>query len=317
MPRQARLDSPGTLHHVMIRGIEGSPIVGGVKDRKEFVERMGNLARETGTKIYAWALMTNHAHIFLRSGPRGLSQYMRRFLGSYAMYYNKAHQRHGHVFQNRYKSIVCEEDPYFMELVRYIHLNPLRAKVVRSLTHLADYRWCGHGSILGVRKRQWQDTGYVLRWFGSEEGYEDFVEQGIAQGNRPELVGGGLLRSQGGWSAVKGMRRSGTEENSDERVLGSGEFVDRLLADAEEKIKRQLPPLELARRVRKIVEQACARGKVRREVLLSGNRRRRVSAVRADLVKVLVEEVGISMAECARQTGVTTSGIAQVLRRQT
>lgn len=317
MPRQARLDSPGTLHHVMIRGIERSNIVVGVKDRKEFVERMGTLAEKTGTKIYAWAMLSNHAHIFLRSGPKGLPQYMRRFLSSYAMYYNKAHHRHGHLFQNRYKSIVCEEEPYFMELVRYIHLNPLRAKVVHSVARLADYPWCGHGSILGLRKRRWQDTGYVLRWFGSKERYRDFVEQGIGQGSRPELVGGGLVRSQGGWSAVKAMRQSGAEENSDERVLGSGEFVDRLLRDAEENIKRQLPPLELAKRVRKIIEKACAKEKISREVLLSGSRRHCVSAVRAELAKILVEQVGISMAECARQLGVTTSGVAQVLRRQT
>ena len=198
MPRQARLDSPGTLHHVMIRGIERADIVGGMKDRKEFIERMGTLASETGTRIYAWALMANHAHILLRSGPKGLPGYMRRFLSSYAIYYNKAHQRHGHLFQNRYKSVVCDEEPYFKELVRYIHLNPLRAKLVRSLADLANYPWCGHGSILGVRKREWQDNGYVLRWFGSKEGYRDFVKQGMGQGSRPELVGGGLIRSQGG-----------------------------------------------------------------------------------------------------------------------
>jgi hypothetical protein len=241
---------------------------------------------------------------------------MRRFLSSYAIYYNKAHQRHGHLFQNRYKSIVCDEEPYFMELVRYIHLNPLRAKLVHSLADLDAYPWCGHSSILGVRKREWQDNGYVLRWFGSKESYRDFVEQGIGQGSRPELVGGGLIRSQGGWSAVKAMRQSGAEENSDERVLGNGEFVDRLLADAEEKIKRQLPPRELAGRVRKIIEKACGRGKISRDALLSGSRRHHISAVRAELTRILVEEVGISMAECARQIGVTTSGVAQVLRRQ-
>src|SRR5512134_3198923 len=143
MPRQARLDSPGTLHHVMIRGIERGEIVGGVKDRKEFIERMGRLAKETGTRIYARSLLVNHAHILLRSGPRGLPRYMRRFLSSYAVYCNKAHRRHGHLFQNRFKSIVCDEEPYFMELVRYIHLNPLRANLVHSMAQLDAYPWCG------------------------------------------------------------------------------------------------------------------------------------------------------------------------------
>ena len=86
MPRQARLDTPGTLHHVIIRGIEKKPIVDDVKDRKEFVFRMGGLSTEEKTTIYAWTLMTNHAHIFLRSGPYGLPKFMRRFLTGYAIY---------------------------------------------------------------------------------------------------------------------------------------------------------------------------------------------------------------------------------------
>ncbi len=88
---------------------------------------MGAIALNTGTSIYAWALMTNHAHILLRSSTAGLPTFMRRFLSGYAIWYNRRHRRDGHLFQNRYKSIVCEEDPYFKELVRYIHLNLLRA----------------------------------------------------------------------------------------------------------------------------------------------------------------------------------------------
>ena len=315
MPRQARLDSPGTLHHVMIRGIERGDIVGGDRDREEFVSRMGDLADETRTKIYAWALMPNHAHILLKSGPKGLAGYMRRLLTSYASYYNRRHQRHGHLFQNRYKSIVCEEEPYFMELVRYIHLNPLRGNLVKSLSALDDYRWCGHAVILGRRMRKWQDTAYVVRWFGSKERYRAFAKEGFTQGQRPELVGGGLIRSQGGWSSVKAMRKSGEEETGDERILGGGGFVDRLLAEAEEKIKRQLPSRELERRARKIMEEICAKEKVTREVLASGSRRGQVSRTRARLAEVLVREVGLSMAECARQLGVTTSAIALILER--
>ena len=178
----------------------------------------------------------------------------------------------------------------------------MRAKLVHSLAQLDDYPWCGHGSILGVKKREWQDNGYVLRWFGSKEGYREFVEQGIGQGSRPELVGGGLIRSQGGWSAVKGMRQSGAEQNSDERVLGSGEFVDRLLADAEEKIK---PNFHLAnwqgvsgRSLKKhaLKEKSAGRSFCQ---AAKGNQ---ISAVRAELARVLVEEVGISL-RGARQIG--------------
>ena len=316
MPRQARLDSPGTLHHVMIRGIERGEIVSVNKDRDEFVSRMGGLAQETETRIYAWAILSNHAHILLRSGPKGLARYMRRLLSSYANYYNRRHNRHGHLFQNRYKSIVCEEDSYFMELVRYIHLNPLRAKAVNSLPALDVYPWCGHSAVLGKRVRKWQDTGYVVKWFGSKGDYREFVKRGITQGQRPELVGGGLIRSQGGWSAVKAMRQSGEGEKGDERILGSGDFVDRLLAEAEEKIRRQLPSNALERRARKVVDDMCANHEVNKEVLASGNRRRQYSRVRAELAQVLTEEVGLTLAECARQLGVTTSAIAQMLNRR-
>ena len=190
MPRQARLDTPGTLHHVIIRGIEKRPIVDDIKDKKEFVFRMGNLSGEEKTTIYAWTLMTNHAHILLRSGPYGLSKFMRRFLTGYAIYYNHRHKRHGHLFQNRYKSIICEEDAYFQELLRYIHLNPIRANLVPNMSKLDAYPWCGHAVIIGRRKYDWQDRGYVLSWFGkiekeSKNNYRLYVQEGIPLVYRP------------------------------------------------------------------------------------------------------------------------------------
>ena len=118
MPRQARLDSPGTLHHVIIRGIETRRIVDDSRDREAFIDRTGSLASDTETNIYAWALLNNHAHILLRSGPNGLSGYMRRLLTGYAIAYNLRHHRSGHLFQNRYKSIICQADLYFKELIR-------------------------------------------------------------------------------------------------------------------------------------------------------------------------------------------------------
>lgn len=107
MPRQARLDCPGALHHVIVRGIEKKPIVKDDNDRTDFVDRMGKLSPELKSPIYAWALMTNHAHILMRSGPKGLPRFMRRLLTGYASAFNRRHRRHGHLFQNRYKSIIC------------------------------------------------------------------------------------------------------------------------------------------------------------------------------------------------------------------
>jgi len=114
------------LHHVIVRGIEKRRIVDDRWDRRNFVSRLGQVASDTETDVYAWALMTNHAHILLRSSQHGLSRFMRRLLTGYAITYNLRHRRHAHLFENRYKSIVCDEDAYFRELVRYIHLHPVK-----------------------------------------------------------------------------------------------------------------------------------------------------------------------------------------------
>lgn len=320
MPRGPRLDAPGTLHHVIVRGIEKRWIVDNDKDRENFVTRMGSIALETGTSIYAWALMTNHAHILLCSSSAGLPKFMRRVLSGYATWYNRRHRRYGHLFQNRYKSIVCEEDTYFKELVRYIHLNPLRAGLVENLAQLDRYEWCGHCAVLNHCKNEWQDRRYVLKWFGRQEGdakksYKEFVNKGIALGKRPDLTGGGLVRSMGGWSIVKAMRNSGLKEESDERILGSGEFVSEVIRHAEEKVKYQLPAMELQKSIKQEIEMQCKNEKVPAALLQSGSRRPPLPMLRRSIALKLVNEYGVSLAETARQLGISTSGVAQILRR--
>ena len=166
MPRQARIDTPGALHHIMVRGIERKKIFRDNKDRYDFLERLGKILSETSTPCYAWALIPNHAHLLLRTGSAPLSHVMRRLLTGYAVRFNHRHRRHGKLFQNRYKSILCQEDPYLLELVRYIHLNPLRAGLVKDFDQLARYRFSGHSVILGKVKNDWQDADYVLNCFG-------------------------------------------------------------------------------------------------------------------------------------------------------
>jgi putative transposase len=322
MPRQARLDSPGTLHHVMIRGIEQRNIVEDDQDRYEFVRRMGEQARETETAIYAWALMimNNHAHILLRSGSAGLPRFMRRFLTGYAVVYNLRHKRFGHLFQNRYKSILCEEDIYFKELVRYIHLNPIRAGLVVDLTDLENYPWCGFGAIMGRMTYDWQDPDYVLGWFGktrrtARRSYYRYIEEGLNQGRRPDLVGGGLIRSQGGWSNVISMRRQNDQGLSDERILGSGEFVEQVLREADEKIKTQILVRKMEQEALEVLDQLCTKEKIQIEELRSGSRRPQVSALRSRAAIELVEHHGVSLAEAARVLGVTTSAISKILQK--
>ena len=127
MARKSRIDAPGALHHIIVRGIERRSIFIDTQDYQNFLERLGNILTDSSTSCYAWALMTNHAHLLIRTGMAPVSTVMRRLLTGYAQQFNRRHKRYGVLFQNRYKSFLCEEEPYLLELVRYIHLNPIRA----------------------------------------------------------------------------------------------------------------------------------------------------------------------------------------------
>ena len=136
----------------MARGIERRKIFRDDKDRKSFLNRLAVILEENQTQCYAWSLIPNHFHLLLRMGQTPLSKVMRRLMTGYAVSFNRRYKRSGHLFQNRYKSVICEEDPYLLELIRYIHLNPLRAKLVQDLKDLDKYSWTGHSAILGKRE---------------------------------------------------------------------------------------------------------------------------------------------------------------------
>ena len=183
---------------------------------------------------FAWVLLPNHFHLLLRTGPTPLPTFMRRLMTAYAGYYNRRHHRAGHLFQNRYRSIICEEDPYFLELVRYIHLNPLRIGLVKNLEELGGYRWCGYGALMGRQEVLWQRVSEVLEYFGQRVkkarfGYGQFMEDGSLQGKRDDLSGGGLIRSLGGKTLLEKFQKAGEKQQFDDRILGDGRFVDEVL----------------------------------------------------------------------------------------
>jgi len=316
MPRQPRLDAPGTLHHVMGRGIEKTKIFREDADREDFLSRLAELCERGFLSAYAWALMANHFHLLVKTRVQPLAKSMRKLLTGYVINFNRRHKRYGHLFQNRYKSIVCEEEPYLLELTRYIHLNPVRAGIVQGMRGLSKYPWAGHSVLVGSVKRDWQDTETVLSYFWhkrghSISGYEEFVQEGISQGKRPELVGGGLIRSLGGWAQVVSLRRKGIEASSDHRVLGSSEFVENLLSEADEQERKTLrlssKVLDLESMVKEITE---GEGLTESE-LRSGSRQNKVSKVRRLLCQLAVRKMGYPGAEVARFLGVTTSAVVR------
>jgi putative transposase len=320
MPRGPRLDAPGALHHVMARGLDRQTIFRNDRDREDFVRRLADLAHAGALVVYAWALLPNHFHLLVRTANRPLPRAMRSLLTGYAGAFNRRHRRSGHLFQNRYKSIVVEEDLYFLELVRYLHLNPLRADVVANLRELDRYPYTGHAALMGVASYAWQDTDTVLREFASSlrqarARYRVFVAGGVGMGRRPELMGGGLLRSAGGWAAVRELRRGREGYAADERILGGTEFVEALLREKEQEESRraraQWQKLGLAR----LVEKVARIGKITPEALLGGGRRRDVSHARDGLAYLWVGVLGRSGREVAQELRIRPESIYKGARR--
>lgn len=321
MPRLARLDAPGVFHHVMIRGIERRKIFRNNKDREDFLNRLGKLLPETQTTCYGWALLPNHAHFLFRTGQMPLAPLMRRLLTGYVISFNRRHNRNGQLFQNRYKSIVCQEDVYLKELVRYIHLNPMRAGLVVNLEQLNQYPYCGHSTLMGRKERPWQEVTDVLGYFGrtvraARKAYLSFMEAGLDQGRRDELVGGGLIRSLGGWSAVKNRRSKGQAHiMSDERILGDSEFVDTVLSQANETYERRY---ELKgqgydlQRIAERVAEIC--GMEAHEVLSKGQQQRKVKA-RSLLCFWAARELGMSLTDLARALEMSIPGVGYSVER--
>lgn len=128
------------MHHIVARVIGRRKIFNHREDHHHFIDRLSQLIGETQTGCYAWALFPNHFHLLLRTGAKPIATLMRRLLTGHAIYYNQRHRRSGHLFQNRYKSILCQEEPYLLALVRYIHLNPLRTKVVSDIGRAGPIR---------------------------------------------------------------------------------------------------------------------------------------------------------------------------------
>ena len=156
MPRIRRILLPGAIYHIIGRGIERRKIFLDTGDREEFLTRLEKSLCSSSYQCFAWALMPNHYHLLVRSSEKPLSSLMGPFLTGYAGRFNRRHKRVGHVFQNRYKSILCQEDAYLLELVRYIHLNPLRGRLVADIKELKRYPWYGHSCLLGKTRRDFQ-----------------------------------------------------------------------------------------------------------------------------------------------------------------
>ncbi len=320
MPRTARLDAPGVLHHVMGRGLDRQVLFRDDHDRDDFVRRLAGLAEAQAITLFAWALLPNHFHLLLRTGTRPLARSMRSLLTGYAGAFNRRHRRTGHLFQNRYKSIVVEADPYLLELVRYLHLNPLRAGVVADLRALARSPYTGHAALCGTRKVPWQATQEVLAQFGprraaARRAYRAYVAAGVSQGRRPELEGGGLRRSVGGWQAVQALRRGREQFRADERILGSSAFVEHLQQEAAQREQARLHFRARGPELSTLLRQIATATGLPSTALTGGGRARAVGHARDGLAYLWVDVLGRSGADLARALALRPVSVYRAARR--
>jgi len=320
MPRRSRIDACRALHHIIVRGIDRKTIFKSDADRDNFLERLKNILTYSDTSCFAWALIPNHFHLLLRTGRVPLSTVMKRLLTGHAMYFNRKHNRVGHLFQNRYKSILCQEDAYMLELVRYIHLNPLRAKIIPDLKFLDKYTYSGHAAIMGKKKNNWQDTDYVLKLFNPKLSlargrYREYVKKGISVGKRPDLIGGGLVRSAGGWDALKGLRKIKAYMKGDERILGDSDFVETVLKACQDEFDRKYLLKAKGHNFDTVVDRvAKVLGMNRSEVLSSGRQPHKVKA-RSLLCFWASRKLGISMVQLSKRLKISPPTVSQSATR--
>lgn len=290
------------------------------QDRDDFLKRLGNIVTESGTLCYAWSLLPNHFHLLLKTGNVPVATVMRRLLTGYVIRFNGRHGRSGHLFQNRYKSILCQEDAYLKELIRYIHLNPVRAGLAKDLTELDAYGYAGHSAIMGKLKRDWQAVDSVLSLFDDKvstapRAYRTYVEGGMDQGSRWDLIGGGLVRSAGGWSAVRSLGKERIFFKSDERLLGDSKFVEKVLSEADEAMERKYAVASQGVDLGQLIASVTRHLSIQPDRIVGPGKSRDVVLARSLICYWGSTELGLTMTRLAATLGISVPAASVAAKR--
>lgn len=294
MARPLRLQHPGALYHITARGNERKSIYRTYEDRLAFLSNLEKAIERYRLILHAYVLMDNHYHLLLETAEENLSLAMRHLNGGYTSYFNRTHHRVGHLFQGRYKAILVEKESYLLELSRYIHLNPIRAKMKFKLE---QYPWSSYQDYIGIRKAPaWLKREAVLKSMNERPdkariAYRDFVEEGVRKGvERP-------------WENVLGQI-----------ILGGEAFVRSIQARLKGKKDREVPSLrQLSVRpsweaIAREVEGAGEKWKA----LRTGNRS---DPKRAVMIYLGRERGGMSLKELGKRVGLKESSVSQTAGR--
>jgi REP element-mobilizing transposase RayT len=283
MARKPRLFAPGVLYHVIVRGNQRQNTFLGPADYQSYLEKLTEYRRKYDVTIYAYCLMPNHVHLLLECGKTPLGKFMQGLQQSYTQYYNRKYKKVGHLFQGRYKAILCQRDVYLMELIRYIHLNPVRSKLAKRPQ---DYRYSGDPVYRSGKATAIVEPRAVLKMIGGRSGYKRYIQEGHDDGHREEYY-----------------------EVADQRFLGDQEFGEVLKRNHEEAKPKKRRGLGVA------VKQLAAGLKLDIEQLRAPSRGWKVSGQRAMIAYVLVRRAGYTVKEVAGYLGRDATTISSVLSR--
>jgi REP element-mobilizing transposase RayT len=302
------------MYHVMSRGIERGRIFLDEEDYANFRDRMAAGLARAGGKCLAWSLMPNHFHFLILRGGGPLSGLMHRVMTGYAINYNLRHGRAGHLFQNRYKAIICDLQEYLLELAPYIHLNPLRAGLVKDLAGLNGYKWCGHAAAVTGAADDILDRDELLMHFGdleesAVENYCRVMTEKAADLRKRDLAGGGLRRSAGGERSVMKALRSGEESFFDPRILGRGDFVAAILKEANELPERG------KKSGSEVLAEVERESGVAKDDILRHSRERGPARARAVYCYRCVTEAGATGRELARELGLSSGAVSKLVAK--
>jgi REP element-mobilizing transposase RayT len=319
-----RLDHPGSIHHVMARAVDGSYPFADADSCALVLDSIDRALTGYRHRILAWAVMPNHLHLLVRCSEESLSAFMRRLLVRFAMIYNKRHQRRGHLFQGKYRSILVEEGSYLLELIRYIHLNPVRAGLTPDLDSLASDPRTGHQQVISGRPSGWFDPADVLQWFinqsaGPREAYLDYLRTGLS-GSEPEaLETGNWLLGKNGLAAASEKALESRRYLCEGAILGSREFGVKTAVEAQKSMRGSVRTREIREeKIGELIDSVCRELCVSRTSLLEA-RSKAPSAVRARrmLVRALSGSLGLSRSVTARILGITPAAVTRILSHPT
>jgi REP element-mobilizing transposase RayT len=300
-----RLDAPGTIHHVITRGVDRREIFADDSDRRAYLLDLTEVLLDSEIVALAWALMPNHVHIVLRTGRVPLGRAMQRIGTRHARHFNTRHERVGALFQGRYRSILVDEEPYLLTLIRYVHRNPLRAGIVNSIEELATHPWTGHAVLMGRTRADFQATEPVLSRFGatldeSRRSLVRWMADSTEADNPLEDPGPGAVQLRG-----EPVHQSAS-------VIGRVEFVENAIHDLPECAPtrhwlRQQWDLDA------VIEYVCRMLGADSRSVRSGDKKHLATMARAAIAYLARRELGIPCSEMSRHLGVSSSALCRRL----